>query len=63
MKIIDKVEGGGHFMIRGDAWLCQEVKLLLQEDYMKAVRKLNDAKKLEGTLSYDSAFGDGGRSK
>lgn len=30
---------------------------------MKAVRKLNDAKKLEGTLSYDSAFGDGGRSK
>lgn len=35
----------------------------LQEDYMKAVRKLNDAKKLEGSLSYDSAFGDGGKSK
>jgi len=33
----------------------------LQEDYMKAVRKLNDAKKLEGTLTYDSSFGDGGR--
>ena len=26
---------------------------------MKAVRKLNDAKKLEGTLTYDSSFGDG----
>lgn len=33
----------------------------VQEDYMKAVRKLNDAKKLEGTLTYDSSFGDGGR--
>ena len=30
---------------------------------MKAVRKLNDAKKLEGTLTYDSAFGDGNKSK
>ncbi len=25
----------------------------------QAVRKLNDAKKLESSLSYDSSFGDG----
>jgi 26S proteasome regulatory subunit T4 len=31
------------------------------EDFMMAVRKMLDAKKLEGTLSYDSAFGDGGK--
>ncbi len=32
---------------------------VIQEDFMKAVRKMNDAKKLEGTISYDSSFGDG----
>jgi hypothetical protein len=26
---------------------------------MKAVRKLNEAKKLEGNLSYDQSFGEG----
>jgi len=26
---------------------------------VKAARKVADAKKLEGTISYDSAFGDG----
>ena len=30
-----------------------------QEDMMKAVRKLNEAKKLEGNLSYDQSFGEG----
>lgn len=28
----------------------------MQEDFMKAVRKLNEAKKLEGSV--DSSFGD-----
>jgi 26S proteasome regulatory subunit T4 len=32
-----------------------------QDDFMRAVRKLCDAKKLESTLNYDSAFGDGGQ--
>jgi len=32
----------------------------IQEDFMKAVRKLNDVKKLESNLTYDSSFGDGG---
>jgi SpoVK/Ycf46/Vps4 family AAA+-type ATPase len=31
----------------------------VQEDMMKAVRKLNEAKKLEGNLSYDQSFGEG----
>jgi len=35
---------------------------VVQEDFMKAVRKMNDAKKLETTISYDSSFGDGGKS-
>lgn len=34
---------------------------IVQEDFMKAARKLNEAKKLEGTLSYDNSFGDGGK--
>ncbi len=34
------------------------VGLHRQEDLMKAVRKLNDAKKLETNLSYDQSFGD-----
>ncbi|GLC32938.1 26S proteasome regulatory subunit S10B B [Pleodorina starrii] len=33
----------------------------VHEDFMKAVRKMADAKKLETTLNYDSAFGDGGQ--
>ncbi|GAX79466.1 hypothetical protein CEUSTIGMA_g6907.t1 [Chlamydomonas eustigma] len=33
----------------------------IHEDFMKAVRKLVEAKKLESTLSYDSSFGDGGK--
>lgn len=33
--------------------------ILLQEDMMKAVRKLNEAKKLEGNASYDQSFGEG----
>ncbi len=33
----------------------------VHEDFMKAVRKLTDAKKLETTLNYDSSFGDGGQ--
>lgn len=37
--------------------LMQNVRL--QEDMMKAVRKLNEAKKLEGTSSYDTEFGSG----
>ncbi|QDZ17803.1 regulatory subunit P45 of 26S proteasome [Chloropicon primus] len=35
----------------------------IQEDFMKAVRKLNDVKKLESNLTYDSSFGDGGGNK
>eukprot|EP00775_Hariotina_reticulata_P009183 gene9183-9349_t len=31
----------------------------VHEDFMKAVRKMMDAKKLESTLNYDSSFGDG----
>eukprot|EP00955_Chlamydomonas_euryale_P117673 366490-Chlamydomonas_euryale.AAC.22 len=33
----------------------------VHEDFMKAVRKLVEAKKLESSLSYDSSFGDGGK--
>jgi len=43
----------GMFAIRADRDYCT------QEDFAKAARKLADAKKLEGTMSYDSAFGDG----
>lgn len=46
----------GMFAIR------DERDYVVQEDFMKAVRKMNDAKKLEGTISYDSSFGDGGKS-
>ncbi len=28
---------------------------------MKAVRKMMEAKKLEGSLTYDSSWGDGGK--
>jgi 26S proteasome regulatory subunit T4 len=47
----------GMFAIR------DERDYVVQEDFMKAARKLNDAKKLESTLSYDSSFGDGGSKK
>lgn len=43
----------GMFAIR------DERDYVVQEDFMRAVRKMNEAKKLEGTLNYDSAFGDG----
>lgn len=45
----------GMFAIR------DERDYVVQEDFMKAVRKMNDAKKLETTISYDSSFGDGGK--
>jgi len=45
----------GMFAIRDDR------DYVVHEDFMKAVRKLLDAKKLEGSLSYDSAFGTGGK--
>ena len=32
---------------------------VVQEDFMKAVRKMDDAKKLETTILYDSSFGEG----
>merc|ERR1719482_2476986 len=47
----------GMFAIRDERDYC------VQEDFMKAVRKLNDAKKLESSLGYDSSFGDGKGSK
>ena len=43
----------GMFAIR------DERDYVVQEDFMKAVRKMNDAKKLETTISYDSSFGEG----
>jgi AAA+ lid domain/ATPase family associated with various cellular activities (AAA) len=46
----------GMFAIR------DERDYVVHEDFMKAVRKLNDAKKLENTASYDQSFGDGGKS-
>lgn len=46
---------GGMFAIR------DERDYIVQEDFMKAVRKLNDAKKLESSSTYDSSFGDGGK--
>lgn len=46
----------GMFAIR------DERDYVVQEDFMKAVRKMNDAKKLETTISYDSSFGNGGKS-
>lgn len=33
-----------------------------QEDFMKAVRKLGESKKLEGHIGYSADFGDGGKS-
>mmetsp|Transcript_27649 Transcript_27649/g.52634 ORF Transcript_27649/g.52634 Transcript_27649/m.52634 type:complete len:398 (+) Transcript_27649:145-1338(+) len=42
----------GMFAIR------DERDYVVQEDFMKAVRKLNDAKKLESSASYDSSFGN-----
>lgn len=47
---------GGMFAIR------DERDYIVQEDMMKAVRKLNEAKKLEGSSTYDQSFGDGGKS-
>lgn len=43
----------GMFAIR------DERDYIVQEDMMKAVRKLNEAKKLEGNASYDQSFGEG----
>lgn len=45
----------GMFAIRDDR------DYIVQEDFMKAVRKLNDAKKLESSLTYDMNFGEGGK--
>lgn len=45
----------GMFAIRDERDYC------VHDDFMKAVRKLTDAKKLETTLNYDSSFGDGGQ--
>mmetsp|Transcript_7200 Transcript_7200/g.18494 ORF Transcript_7200/g.18494 Transcript_7200/m.18494 type:complete len:402 (-) Transcript_7200:400-1605(-) len=47
----------GMFAIRDERDYC------VHEDFMKAVRKLNEAKKLESSLTYDSSFGDGGSGK
>ncbi|KAL4445886.1 hypothetical protein ABPG77_009085 [Micractinium sp. CCAP 211/92] len=46
----------GMFAIR------DERDYVIQEDFMKAVRKLGEAKKLEGHLAYSADFGDGGKS-
>lgn len=46
----------GMFAIR------DERDYVVHEDFMKAARKLMEAKKLESSLSYDSSFGDGGKS-
>lgn len=45
----------GMFAIR------DERDYVVHEDFMKAARKLNDAKKLESSATYDSSFGDGGK--
>mmetsp|Transcript_34149 Transcript_34149/g.61575 ORF Transcript_34149/g.61575 Transcript_34149/m.61575 type:complete len:398 (-) Transcript_34149:739-1932(-) len=45
----------GMFAIR------DERDYVIQEDFMKAVRKLSEAKKLESPMSYSAAFGDGGK--
>ena len=45
----------GMFAIR------DERDYVVHEDFMKAARKLNDAKKLESSSTYDSSFGDGGK--
>lgn len=45
----------GMFAIR------DERDYVVHEDFMKAVRKLNDAKKLETTIAYDASWGDGGK--
>ncbi|EIE22377.1 26S proteasome regulatory subunit [Coccomyxa subellipsoidea C-169] len=46
----------GMFAIR------DERDYVVHEDFMKAARKLNEAKKLESSATYDSSFGDGGKS-
>ena len=46
----------GMFAIRADRDYCTH------DDFVKAARKLADAKKLERSLTYDSSFGDGGKS-
>ncbi|KAK9840986.1 hypothetical protein WJX81_004031 [Elliptochloris bilobata] len=46
----------GMFAIR------DERDYVVHEDFMKAARKLNDAKKLESPANYDSSFGDSGKS-
>jgi 26S proteasome regulatory subunit T4 len=43
----------GMFAIR------DERDYIVQEDFMRAVRKMVDAKKLESSLTYDSNWGDG----
>ncbi|CAL8468659.1 g8199 [Coccomyxa elongata] len=45
----------GMFAIR------DERDYVVHEDFIKAARKLNDAKKLESSATYDSSFGDGGK--
>ncbi|CAL5221544.1 g3756 [Coccomyxa viridis] len=45
----------GMFAIR------DERDYVVHEDFMKAARKLNEAKKLESSSTYDSSFGDGGK--
>mmetsp|Transcript_39331 Transcript_39331/g.47659 ORF Transcript_39331/g.47659 Transcript_39331/m.47659 type:complete len:400 (-) Transcript_39331:462-1661(-) len=42
----------GMFAIRDDR------NYVIQEDFMKAARKMTDAKKLESSASYDSSFGE-----
>jgi len=44
----------GMFAIR------DERDYVVHEDFMKAARKLTEAKKLESSSTYDSSFGDGG---
>eukprot|EP00798_Chlamydomonas_sp_ICE-L_P014210 gene14210-20180_t len=36
-----------------------DYEAIVHDDFMKAVRKQAEAKKLESVLSYDSSFGDG----
>ncbi len=46
-------------------WMVNAVTLAwlwLQDDFMKAVRKLGEAKKLEGQISYSAEFGNAGKS-
>ena len=41
--------------------LCPHLPASSPLPLLQAVRKLTEAKKLESTMSYDSAFGDGGK--